>query len=194
MDAAARLLRLLSLLQARPAWTSVELADRLSVTPRTVRRDIARLRDLGYPVDATPGVEGGYRLGTGGRLPPLLLDDDEAVAIVVGLRVAATTTVSGVESAAVAALAKLEPLLPAAVRRARRRARREHDAVRAARTCLRSTPDVLVTLATACRRSEIVSFGYRDHDGQRFGASRRAVPDRPHRPALVSRRPRPYSW
>jgi predicted DNA-binding transcriptional regulator YafY len=165
MDAAVRLLRLLSLLQARPAWTGGDLAERLAVTPRTVRRDIARLRDLGYPVDAMPGVEGGYRLGTGGRLPPLLLDDDEAVAIVVGLRVAATTTVSGVESAAVAALAKLEPLLPAPVRE-------RVAALQASTTQLRGPElpqidaDVLVTLATACRRSETVSFAYRDHDGR----------------------------
>ena len=86
LDTSARLLRLLSLLQARPDWPGPELAGRLEVTPRTLRRDIQRLRDLGYPVHATPGVAGGYRLGPGATLPPLLLDDDEAVAVAVSLR------------------------------------------------------------------------------------------------------------
>ena len=88
-ETSARLLRLLSLFQARRDWTGTELAVRLDVTPRTVRRDVQRLRDLGYPVDATPGVAGGYRLGAGSALPPLLLDDEEAVAVAVGLRSAA---------------------------------------------------------------------------------------------------------
>ena len=88
LDTSARLLRLLSLLQARRDWTSTELATRLGVTTRTIRNDVDRLRGLGYPVDARPGVAGGYRLGTGGALPPLLLDDEEAVAIAVGLRTA----------------------------------------------------------------------------------------------------------
>jgi len=95
MDTAARLLRLLSLLQSRPQWDGADLAAKLDVTPRTVRRDVARLRSLGYPVDAEAGIGGGYHLGPGGRLPPLLLEDEEAVAIAVGLRVATTTTVSG---------------------------------------------------------------------------------------------------
>src|SRR5438270_5709967 len=110
---AERLLRLLSLLQARSHWGGGELAERLDVTTRTVRRDITRLRDLGYPVDASAGLDGGYSLGAGGRLPPLLLDDDEAVAIAVGLLLAATTTVSGVEESAVGALAKLDQVPPA---------------------------------------------------------------------------------
>ena len=88
LETSARLLRLLSLLQARRDWTSAELADRLGVTTRTIRNDVDRLRELGYPVDARPGVAGGYRLGTGGALPPLLLDDEEAVAVAVGLRTA----------------------------------------------------------------------------------------------------------
>jgi predicted DNA-binding transcriptional regulator YafY len=164
MDAAARLLRLLSLLQVQPAWTGSELAARLAVTGRTLRRDVVRLRDLGYPIDATPGVDGGYRLGTGGRLPPLLLDDDEAVAIAVGLRVAATTTVSGAESAALAALTKLEQMMPAGLRE-------RVSALHTSTTQLRGgdlpqiDADVLVTLATACRRSERLRFAYRDHAG-----------------------------
>src|SRR5919201_5977288 len=102
----ARLLRLLSLLQARAGWTGPELAERLGVTTRTVRHDVERLRDLGYPVHATPGVAGGYRLGAGAALPPLLLDDDEAVAVAVGLRTAAHGSVVGIEETAVRALAK----------------------------------------------------------------------------------------
>ena len=95
LETSARLLRLLSLLQARRDWTGAELADRLGVTTRTIRNDVERLRELGYPVDARPGVAGGYRLGAGGALPPLLLDDDEAVAVAVGLRTAASGSVAG---------------------------------------------------------------------------------------------------
>ena len=97
LETSARLLRLLSLLQARRDWTSSELATRLGVTARTVRNDVDRLRRLGYPVDARPGVAGGYRLGAHGTLPPLLLDDDEAVAVAVGLRTAASGSVAGIE-------------------------------------------------------------------------------------------------
>src|SRR5687767_1840069 len=105
MDPAARLLRLLSLMQSRPRWSAAELSDRLGVDRRTIRRDVARLRSLGYPVETEHGIAG-YQLGAGGRLPPLLLDDDEAVAIAVGLRLAATAAVSGIESSAAAAMAK----------------------------------------------------------------------------------------
>src|SRR5262245_49719415 len=101
---AERLLALLSLLQSRPHWNATEVADRLGVTPRTVRRDVTRLRDLGYPVLAEPGPTGGYQLGAGGALPPLLLSDDEAVAVALGLRAAATGGVSGFEDSAIAAL------------------------------------------------------------------------------------------
>ena len=93
LETSARLLRLLSLLQARRDWTSAELATRLGVTTRTIRNDVDRLRGLGYPVDARPGVAGGYRLGTGGALPPLLLDDEEAVAVAIGLRIAASGSI-----------------------------------------------------------------------------------------------------
>ncbi|MEN0015877.1 MAG: HTH domain-containing protein, partial [Solirubrobacteraceae bacterium] len=115
-ETSARLLRLLSLLQTRRDWTGAELAERLGVGDRTIRRDIERLRQLGYPVDADRGIAGGYRLGAGAELPPLLLDDDEAVAIAVGLRGAASGTVSGIEESAVQALAKLEQILPDRVR------------------------------------------------------------------------------
>ncbi len=113
-ETSARLLRLLSLLQARRDWTGTELAARLGVTTRTIRHDVERLRGLGYPVDARPGVAGGYRLGTGGALPPLLLDDEEAVAVAVGLRTAASGSVAGIEETSVRALAKLQQVLPVA--------------------------------------------------------------------------------
>src|SRR5256885_7661490 len=112
LETSARLLRLLSLFQARRNWTSTELADRLGVTTRTIRNDVERLRSLGYPVEARPGVAGGYRLGAGGTLPPLLLDDDEAVAIVIGLRTAANGSVAGIEETSVRALIKLQQVLP----------------------------------------------------------------------------------
>src|SRR5262245_51700906 len=116
LETSARLLRLLSLLQSRRDWTSAELAARLDVTTRTVRKDVDRLRRLGYPVDARPGVTGGYRLGSHGTLPPLLLDDDEAVAVAVGLRTAASGSVEGIEESSVRALAKLQQVLPSRLR------------------------------------------------------------------------------
>jgi predicted DNA-binding transcriptional regulator YafY len=164
MDTAARLLRLLSLLLSRPQWDGAELAARLDVTPRTVRRDVARLRSLGYPVEAEAGIGGGYRLGPGGRLPPLLLDDEEAVAVAVGLRVATTTTVSGVEEAAITALAKLHQVLPA-------RLREQVAAIGAHITQLPQGElptidgEVLVTLAAGCRDVEGIRFRYRTHGG-----------------------------
>jgi predicted DNA-binding transcriptional regulator YafY len=171
MDTATRVLRLLSLLQARPQWDGTELASRLEVTSRTVRRDVTRLRSLGYPVEADSGVGGGYRLGHGGRLPPLLLDDDEAVAVAVGLRVATTTTISGIEEAAIAALAKLHQVLPT-------RLREQVTAV--AGSTVQLPPgdlpsidgEVLVALAAGCRRTEGIRFTYSDHAGR---ASERSV-------------------
>jgi predicted DNA-binding transcriptional regulator YafY len=164
MDTATRLLRLLSLLHSRPHWDGAELAARLEITPRTVRRDVARLRSLGYPIDAEAGIGGGYRLGPGGRLPPLLLEDAEAVAIAVGLRVATTTTVSGVEEAAISALAKLHQVLPV-------RLREQVDAIGAHTTQLPQGElppvdgGVLVTLAVGCRHTEGIRFRYRTHNG-----------------------------
>lgn len=112
-----RLLRLLSLLQSRGFWSGPELAGALEVTERTVRRDVGRLRELGYPVDASSGVAGGYRLGAGGALPPLLLEDDEALAIALGLRGAVSGGLAGLEESAARALVKLEQVLPPRVRR-----------------------------------------------------------------------------
>lgn len=116
LTTSGRLLRLLALLQARRDWTAEELAERLEVTDRTVRRDVEKLRSLGYPVHATRGHDGGYRLGAGAALPPLLLDDDEAIAIAVGLRAAASGAVRGIEEATARALVKLEQVLPSRLR------------------------------------------------------------------------------
>lgn len=116
MDTAERLLKLLGMLQARIDWTAQELAGRLGVTTRTIRRDITRLRELGYPVAALAGPGGGYRLGAGGKMPPLLLDDGEALAVALGLRLSAMTAVGGLEEPSVSALAKLENVLPPRLR------------------------------------------------------------------------------
>ena len=113
-DTSGRLLALLGLLQSRPTWSGTELADRLGVTTRTVRHDIDRLRRLDYPVDAVRGPLGGDRLGAGGKLPPLLLDDEEAVAVAIGLR--AGKGVAGLDAASARALAKLEQVLPSRLR------------------------------------------------------------------------------
>src|ERR1700684_2887754 len=110
LETSARLLRLLSLFQARRYWSGPELSDRLEVNARTLRRDVDRLRSLGYPVNSTAGTGGGYQLGAGATLPPLLLDNDEAVAVAVGLRTAASASVSGIEEASVRALTKLQQM------------------------------------------------------------------------------------
>src|SRR6516164_10480748 len=116
LETSARLLRLLSLLQTPRDWTGAELGERLGVSPRTVRNDVDKLRELGYPVLATRGPSGGYRLGAGAAMPPLLLDDEEAVAVAVGLRTAAGGAVAGIEEAALRALGKLEQVLPSRLR------------------------------------------------------------------------------
>jgi predicted DNA-binding transcriptional regulator YafY len=154
---------MLSLLQARRDWSGGELADRLEVSQRTIRRDVERLRRLGYPVESIPGRAGGYRLRAGSAMPPLLLDDDEAIAIAVGLRTAAHTSVTGIEETAVRALVKLDQVLPARVRRR----------VRALGTATSTPPvagptvdpQVLTTIAAACRDRERMRFGYRRRDG-----------------------------
>jgi len=161
---AARLLALLSLLQTPREWPGSELARRLEVSARTVRRDVERLRDLGYPVEATMGAEGGYRLVAGAAMPPLLLDDDEAVAIAVGLRVAAGQAVEGIEEASVRALTKLERVLPS-------RLRYRVGALGAATVSLVSgeqpvvDPSQLTGIAAAVSNRERLRFVYRDGDG-----------------------------
>ena len=154
-----RVLRLLALLQRRPSWTAGELADELGVTDRSVRRDVERLRSLGYPVHATAGVGGGYQLGAGTRLPPLLFDDEEAIATAVSLRLASGGTVAGAGEAALRALAKLDQVMPP-------RLRAEVRAVHGATDTLvgpgvQVDAEVLVTLARACRDSVRVRFTYR---------------------------------
>jgi predicted DNA-binding transcriptional regulator YafY len=163
-DPTARALSLLSLLQTHKFWSGAELTDRLGVSARTLRRDVDRLRALGYPVDASPGAAGGYRLAAGAHLPPLLLDDDEAVAIAVGLRAAASASIDGMEDTALRALAKLEQVLPD-------RLRRRVHAVHANVVSLQwggapsVDPDALAVLALACRDREQVRFDYRRRDG-----------------------------
>src|SRR6516225_5604278 len=169
-ETSARLLRLLSLLQARRDWTSAELAGRLGVTTRTIRHDVDRLRGLGYPVNARPGVAGGYRLGAGGSLPPLLLDDEEAVAVAVGLRTAASGSIAGIEETSVRALAKLQQVLPSRLRR--RVSAFQAYALPIPSRGPQADPDVLTVIAGACRDHERLRFDYRAHSG---AASRRSV-------------------
>lgn len=159
MDTSARLLKLLSLLQARPMWTGPELSERLEVTDRTLRRDIARLRSLGYPVEAISGPHGGYELVPGGAIPPLLLDDDEAVAVAVGLRAAAAGGLIGFEDAALAALAKIEAVLPNRLR-ARLEAVGEATVPDARGWATPVDPGILVAIARACQRPERLRFTY----------------------------------
>ena len=185
MDPTARILKLLSLLQTYRHWPGDDLSDRLGVSPRTLRRDVDRLRELGYPVDTSRGTGGGYQLSAGTRIPPLLLDDDEAVAIAVGLRTAAGGGVTGIEETSLQALAKLQQVLPPKLRR-RVDALSEatETTVFASRTP--SVPaDVLVAIAQACRGREQLRFAYAAADGTE---SSRLV--EPHR--LVSRGRRWY--
>src|SRR3954469_19530191 len=157
-ETSSRLLELLSLLQARRDWRGDELADRLEVSHRTIRRDVDRLRRLGYPVESLTGPAGGYRLRAGTAMPPLLLDDEEAIAIAVGLRTAARASVTGIEETSVRALVKLEQVLPSPLRRRVR-------ALQAATTTVPTggptvDPQCLTVLAAACRDHERVRFAY----------------------------------
>ena len=158
MSDAARLLRLLSLLQTPREWPGSELATRLGVTPRTVRRDVDRLRDLGYPVEASMGVLGGYRLGAGAAMPPLLVDDEEAVAIAVGLRVAARQPVAGIAEASLRALAKLQQVLPP--RLARRVASLTSATSAPVSSASQVDPGQLTLIAGAVAAHERVRFSY----------------------------------
>ncbi|WP_149550738.1 helix-turn-helix transcriptional regulator [Streptomyces marokkonensis] len=189
LETSARLLRLLSLLQAHREWSGADLAGRLGISARTLRRDVDRLRELGYPVNASPGTGGGYQLGAGAELPPLLLDDEEAVAVAVGLRTAAGQGVEGIGETSVRALAKLEQVLP-------RRLRRRVGALNAFTVpMLRGPgadavdPAVLTGLANLCRDAERVRFEYRGHDGT---STRRTV--EPHRLVCSERRWYLVAW
>ncbi|MCW2763480.1 MAG: putative transcriptional regulator [Marmoricola sp.] len=165
-DTGNRALRLLSLMQSRRNWVGADLAARLGVSVRTLRRDVERLRDLGYPVEAQPGVDGGYRLAPGASLPPLVLDDDEAVALVVGLQAAAQTAVTGMAEASVRALTKVVQVLPV-------RLRRRADALRAVTVSAawrgdgNVDPHALTAVAQACRDTERLEFAYTAVNGER---------------------------
>ncbi|HEV2979882.1 MAG TPA: YafY family protein [Solirubrobacteraceae bacterium] len=182
-ETSSRLLELLSLLQARRDWQGEELAARLEVSARTIRRDVERLRRLGYPVESLSGCAGGYRLRAGSAMPPLLLDDEEAIAIAVGLRTAARASVRGIEETAVRALVKLEQVLPPHLRR-------RVQTLGAATVVLPAPgptvdPQHLTVIAAACRDRERLRFAYRRRDGV---ASRREV--EPH--SLLNRGQRWY--
>ncbi len=158
-----RVLRLLSLLQRRPSWTAGELAAELGVTDRCVRRDVERLRTIGYPVHATAGVGGGYQLGAGTRLPPLLFDDEEAIATAVSLRLAAGGTIAGAGAAALRALAKLDQVMPP---RLRAEVRAVHDATATlVGPGVEIDAELLMILARACRDAVRVRFRYAGRDG-----------------------------
>jgi predicted DNA-binding transcriptional regulator YafY len=186
-ETSGRLLQLLSLLQARRDWPGAELADRLGVSGRTIRRDVERLRQLGYPVDSLTGPTGGYRLRAGSAMPPLLLDDEEAIAIAVGLRTAARASVTGIEETAVRALVKLEQVLPTHLRRR----------VQALGSATVSPPvggptvdpQHLSVIAAACRDTERLRFAYRSRDGT---DSRREV--EPHAVVNLGRRWYLLAW
>jgi predicted DNA-binding transcriptional regulator YafY len=173
-DAPARLLRLLGLLQRRSAWSGADLAERLGVEGRTLRRDVQRLRELGYQVDGAPGAGGGYRLRGGQDLPPLLFEDDEAMAVAVVLGVSAGAAVPGIERGALGALSKLDRLLPS-------RLRAQLTTLRAATVSLVAPTDVVATeslieLAKACDNHLRATFSYRAHDGRQ--TDRRVEPYR----------------
>lgn len=183
LEASARLLHLLSLLQLRQEWSGEGLATRLEVDVRTVRRDIDKLRSLGYPVDSSRGTAGGYRLAAGTSMPPLLLDDEEAVAVAIGLRGAAVGAVSGVGETAVSALLKLEQVLPS-------RLRRRVQALHGATVSLGGgepavDPELLTIIAAACRDHKQLRFHYRGSNRKREVEPLRLV-HTPHRWYLVA--------
>ncbi len=189
-DPTSRMLRLLSLLQTHRHWPGGELAERLEVSERTLRRDIDRLRELGYPVDATRGTEGGYQLAAGSQLPPLLLDDDEAVAIAVGLRAAAGNSVDGIEETSVRALAKLEQVLPARLRsRVGALQHFSEPMTWGGPSGPTIDPSDLIEIAGACRDEVRLRFDYERRDGE-FGG--RMV--EPHRLVSAGRRWYLVAW
>ncbi len=186
-ETSSRLLELLSLLQARRDWPGGELAERLDVSRRTVRRDVERLRELGYPVDSLTGPAGGYRLAAGAAMPPLLLDDEEAIAIAVGLRTAARASVDGIEETSLRALVKLEQVLPAQLRRRVRALGAVSVGVPEGGPTV--DPQSLSLLAAACRDAERVRFAYQGREG---GETRREA--EPHSLVNLGRRWYLLAW
>src|ERR1700682_1029450 len=164
-NTSSRTLRLLSLLQTHRYWPGNELADRLEVSVRTLRRDVDRLRELGYPVDAHRGVDGGYQLAAGAAMPPLLLDDEEAVALAIGLRTAALGAIAGIEEASIRALTKVQQVMPP---RLRRRIEALRDVTVPAAWGAGPTIDAgaLTTVAQACRDEERIRFAYTAQGGE----------------------------
>ena len=183
MSTSARMLSLLSLLQTHRYWPGAELAVRLEVSERTLRRDIERLRDLGYAVDASRGVAGGYQLRAGGQLPPLLLEDDEAVAIAAGLRTAAAGSVGGLEETSVQALTKVVALMPPRLRRRVDALTSQTDSPRPWTNGPSVDAAILTTLAQACRDDEPLTFDYQARGTE---LSHRRV--EPHRLVSLGRR------
>ncbi|MCC3273807.1 YafY family transcriptional regulator [Arthrobacter zhangbolii] len=187
LETSARLLQLLSLLQMRREWTGAALAERLSITERTVRRDIGKLRSLGYPISASPGIAGGYQLGAGAQLPPLLLDDEEALAVALGLTAVATGPVTGIGEASVRALAKLEQVLPG-------RLRPKFSALRQSVSTLAGPgggvdPEILTAFSSGITERRVVAFRYTAADG---GSARRMV--EPYRLVSTGRRWYAVAW
>jgi predicted DNA-binding transcriptional regulator YafY len=187
LGTSARLLRLLALFQGRRYWSGADLAERLEVTSRTLRRDVDKLRTLGYPIQSTSGAEGGYQLSAGSTMPPLLLDDEEAIAVAFGLRCAAIGAIEGVEEASMRALSKIEQILP--VRLGRRLAALQAMIVTPPRAQAAVSAAVLSVIAGACRDSELLRFRYRDHSG---AMSSRSV--EPHRLVHTGRRWYLVAW
>lgn len=170
----ARVLELLTLLQSRRHWSGQELARRLEVSPRTLRRDVESLQDLGYPITTTRGTGGGYQLAPGGSLPPLVLNEDEAAAVVIALKEAATGTHPTEATAAVSALAKIVQVLPAKIRRRVDSLQRMATLPGPYGTPATVDTTVLTTFALAARDHETVIFDYTDSKGA--STSRRVQP------------------
>lgn len=187
LETSARLLRLLSLFQGRRYWSGADLAQRLDVTSRTLRRDVDKLRTLGYPIHSAAGAEGGYQLGAGSTMPPLLLDDEEAVAVALGLRASATGSIAGVEEASVRALSKIEQIMPP--RLGRRLAALQAMIVTPRRAASAVDAATLSAIAAACRDSHELRFRYSDHSGN---ATARSV--EPHRLVHTGRRWYLVAW
>ncbi len=187
-ETSARLLKLLTLLQTRREWSGADLADRLRVSTRTIRRDVDKLRDLDYPVHAAPGTAGGYRLGPGAELPPLLLDDDEAVAVALGLRTAARGGVAGIGETSLRALVKLEQVLPS---RLRHRVNAMQVATIDTQGHVPDVPlEVLTSVASACRDQHRLRFDY----AAAYGAAEQVREAEPHRLVSWGRRWYVVAW